>query len=202
MPLPHQCIRNDFVIDFLNRRDAVLTRQWQLIEERDAKGRALNEKYRHREPDGSVSAYIRSHVDAPYVAEFERVEAWFQPFYDELSATNAAQNRRAGMTVYEYLLLDEVRDKDRYLAAAKEQGFYDWIGLMARIEIDNIKHNTFSDMQRLITMKKQHFGYARKRCRDFLEIKPWDVGAQAAMMSFSSEFDRNLKQIAGNLRAG
>lgn len=195
MALAHSTIRSDFVADYLTRRAAVQTAQWDAIHARDELEREINRRFGYKEEDGTYSASIRSHIDAPYVAEFERVEAKFQEHYDGLSARNRAIDLARGMTVYEYLLLEDVMDKDRLLEAAADPGYYDWIGLKARIEIDKIKHNTFSDMKHILARKKEAYGYAGKRCRKVLVIKPWDLPAQAAIGSFLTSLDRQMNTM-------
>ncbi len=201
MALPHSVIRNEFVYAYIHRRESIWKRRSTLIAERDERGREINRRHGYIETDGTVSSSIRSHVDLPYAEEMRQSEAKFKALYDRLSIDEANANRNAGMTVYEYLLLEEIQDKEAFLQASQDTGYYDWIGLKAQAEIDHIKHNSFSDIQRLIDMKKSHFGYAGKRCREFFGIKPWDVGAQAAIIAFAGEFDKRLRAYAGNLRA-
>ena len=55
-------------------------------------------------------------------------------------------------------------------------------------------------MQRLIQLKKSHFPYAAKRCREVLQIGMLDLGAQAAIMKFGSEFHRAMLKYLGGLR--
>ena len=200
MTLPHQLIRPAFVAEYIRRHDERWARQMEMISVGDNLQREINRRYGYVEADGTFSASIRSHIDRPYVDEMNVVEVEFKSTYDGLSIAERETNRRAGMTIYEYLLLEDVRDKETYLEAASDPNYYRWIELKARTEIDHIKHNAFSDIQRLVDIKKSHFRYAGKRCREFFGIKPWDVGGQRAIFSFSREFDRQLRSIMGNLR--
>lgn len=197
--LPHSYIRDEFVVAYIRRREAGWELRWKLIAERDAKGREINKAFGITEPDGSTSPYSRSYAP-DYKTRFAAMEAEFQPRYDAVTTDEIAADRADGMTIWEYLLLEEIQDTQLYLDAAASGQYVNWVALKGKDEIEKIRHHTLGEMQRLIEIKKGLFPYAAKRCRTVLRIGAFDFPAQAAIMKFGSELHREMPRYLSGLR--
>lgn len=166
---------DEFVVAFIKRRDASGDLRWKLIAERDAKVREVNKAFGIVEFDGSTSAYARA-SSPDYKARFAAIEGHFKPRYDAVSTDEVATNLADGMTIWEYLRLEEIQDKQLYLDAVTSGQYVDWVALKGKDEIEKIRHQTLSEMQRLIDIKKSHFPYAAKRCREVLHTQSCSTG--------------------------
>ena len=198
MSLPQTLIRDKFVIAFVKRRQAAWKMRWRLIEDRDAKGREINKAFGVVEADGSIPSIPRL-PRADYRAQFDALEADFKAKYEAIPLAESQANRDDGMTVWEYLLLDEIHDDQLYLDAASGRQNLDWLRVKAKDEIEHVRHHTFGNVKRLIKMRKSWLPFAAKRCRNALGISLLDIAAQAAILKFRLEFGRAISRQLDDL---
>ena len=196
-------IRPRFLLDHLARHEAAWSKRHELIAARDDKHRELNRRYGFRDPDGSIPIGFRSHVNLPYKAEYDRIENDFRPAYEAITTAAAQADRDQGMTIYEFLVLDnlDAAERDKFLVAARAGRPVDYVSLPANSEVSRRAAGaTFDSMPRLLQMLTSDTSYAVRRCRKFLALKPWDSYAWRAIAAYRLHYNRALRDAAKSLR--
>ena len=193
----HTQIRGEFLRGYARRKDEYLNTGWNLIADRDKELRALNQRYGYAEPDGSFGIGCKSHVDQDYKREHDDIERRFCGPYDSQLPALYQWGRDHGMTVYECLVLDDIRDEHLKALAARSETTEDWqlnaIQTRARLEVKHMAEEfRIGEVRRRLDMMIQHHHYAAKRCRKLLGIKAWDVAAQKAIFDFGREWKEAL----------
>lgn len=150
-------IRGEFVLAHFNFEAARDKLSWALIKARDDKHRALNTEYGFRESDGNVPSGCKSHTNAPYKARFDAIEAEFKPQYERLRHEWEVMQHANEMTIYEYLLLDNVSRSEMqqpFAASIDRHGSgYELINVRAHEGIRKwLAGRSFKDADRAIPM--------------------------------------------------
>ncbi len=202
----HSQIRSSFIRDYCRRKTSYMESSWQLINERDEKHRALNKKYGFAEPDGTFGVGCKSHIDRDYKSHYDEIEARFRPQYEDQLPALYRWAREQGMTVYEYLLIDDIWDADLKQLAELTVERQDWnlrpIEEKARLLVSRWKEeHAVGEIQRRVKIESSNFHYAAARCRKMLELKLWELTAQKAILDYGREWKSSLEGAFGRLIA-
>lgn len=196
-------IRSGFLLRYFERRDRAASRRNELIAARDNKHRELNRRYGYREPDGSIPIGCKSHVDLEYKAEYDRIEGEFRTLYETVNRNDNQADRDDGITIFEFLVLDNLDACGRrgFAAAARSGVAADYIGLRAHSEIQGlISGQTLGNVPQLLAMIIHNTSYAGRRCRKFFNLQLWNVESLYAIFRYRRRYTRALRDAANNLR--
>lgn len=202
----HSRVRGDFIRGYARREDEYLDAGWKLIAGRDKELRALNQRYGYAEPDGSFGIGCKSHVDQDYKREHDDIERRFRGPYDSRLPALYQWCRDHGMSVYECLVLDNIRDEHLKTLVARSETTEDWqldaIKTRAHLEVQHMAGECrIGEVRRRLDILIQNHHYAARRCRKLLGIKPWDIAAQKAIFDFGREWKEALNRAFGQLEA-
>lgn len=202
----HSQIRGEFIRGYARRKDEYLDAQWKLIAGRDKELRALNQRYGYAELDGSFGIGCKSHVDQDYKREHNDIERRFRGPYDSQLPALYQWGRDHGMSVYECLVLDDIRDEQLKALANRSETTEDWqldaIKTRARLEVQHMAGEfRVGEVRRRLDILIQNQQYAARRCRKLLRIRPWDIAAQKAIFDFGREWKEALNLAFGQLEA-
>lgn len=192
----HQ-IRGDIIQEFTARSANDMSRRLDLIAKRDQKLRSLNKEFGYSEPDGTYGIGCRSHIDSVYKRRYDEIEDEFRKPYDEVSESLDAWRKAVGMTIYEYLFLDNIGSSHLQEIADACMSRNDWaidpVALNARLLIqDWAKGHNIGEIRKLLNLEVANQHYAHSRCRKFLGIRPWDISSQLAIFSYGREWKSAL----------
>lgn len=202
----HSTIRGEFIRRYENQKDQSLKSGWNLINERNELHRELNIRFNYAEPDGSFSIGCKSHIDQEYRHCYETIETQFRgPYDDQLPALHrwCIEN---SMTIFECLLIDDIWDEDLKVLASRAAETEDWqlrpIGEKASLQIARLKDkHSVGEIRQRIDIDISNQGYASSRCRKMLEIKPWHLPQQKAILEYASKWKKALNQAFSVLNA-
>lgn len=204
--MSHSQIRGSFVRAYADRHREYRDRGWDLIKKRDDEHRALNRTYGYVEKDGTVPIGCKSHVDSEYKQKYVEIEARFREHYDRGLPGLYDWCKREGMSIFEYLWIDNIYDEDLKIVAAESTQKPDWqMNYVARkaalfVERSKIAHS-IGEIKRQIDMEVQNHGYAATRCRKILDIKPWELGKQKELFDYRRDWKAALEKAFGSLVA-
>jgi hypothetical protein len=204
--MEHSTIRGSFIRGYAERNDQYLFLGQQLINQRNEQLRELNRDFGYSEPDGSFSIGCKTHVDQGYKLKYDEIEARFRiPYNDQLPGLYR-WCQDSGMTVFEYLLIDDIREQDLKELKERAVKFEDWqlrpITEKARLLVSRLKRvHSIGEMRSRLDMEIANRGYAAARCRSIFGIKPWDLARQKAILDYGREWKKALNQVFDGLRA-
>jgi hypothetical protein len=202
----HSQIRGDFIRRYSECKIAYLESSWRMINDRNEKHRALNIELGYAESDGSFGIGCKSHVDQEYKCRYDEIEDRFRVFYnDQLPALHRWMSEN-GITVYEYLLMDDIWDDDLTALSKLSSTKEDWqlkpIKTKANLTVARWKkEHAIGEIQRRVKIESANFRYATSRCRKLLGLKPWALPAQKAIFDFGREWKSSLEIAFGSLIA-
>ena len=199
-------IRGTFIRSYSERYDKYLDRSFDLIEKRDDEHRALNKTYGYLEKDGTVSTGCKSHVDIDYKQKYDGVETRFRAHYDNSLPDLYDWCRREGMSIFEYLWIDNISNEHLKSVAVESARKPDWemnfVGRKAKLFVDRLKtEHSVGEIRHLIDVEMQDHGYAATRCRKLLEIKTWEIGKQKVLFDYRRDWKAALEKAFGSLIA-
>ena len=202
----HSQIRGDFIRAYAQRKDAYLDASWKAIIHRDEELKALNRKYGYAELDGSFGIGCKSHVDQDYKRDYDAIEERFRKPYDEQLPALYQWSRDSGISIYEYLLIEDIRDEHLKALAGRFEAMGDWelkpIYTKARLEVERLANEfRVGEVRRRLDIMLQHHNYAARRCRKLFAIKIWDISAQRAIVEFGNEWKAALNSAFSQLEA-
>ncbi len=199
-------IRGSFIRDYAEKHREYLKRGWQLIQARDGEHRALNKAHGFVDSDGTIPIGCRSHVDLNYKRKYDEIEARFRGPYEAGLPGLYDWCKRDGMSIYEYLWIDNIHTELLEIVAAESTQKPDWqmnyIARKAGLFVERLKDaHSVGEIKRLIDMEVQNHSYATARCRKMLEIKVWDLGKQKALLDYRRDWKDALEKVFGALSA-
>jgi len=198
--MSHRNVRPEFLLDHFERKRIYTKRSWELVNDRNAKHTALNQQHGLAERDGTFASGKRSSEPA-YAREYDRIEAEFRAVYDGLLPGLRAADKAAGMTVFEYMLIEGVDEKEEAaLTEAARQRSYFYIDVAAKAYLDSISHNDVRSIQKLIDMQVSNLKYVQDRCKKELGIGIFDLAGQKALFDYKMEYGAALKKALGSSR--
>lgn len=199
-------IRGSFIRGYAEKHREYWARGLDLIQKRDDEHRALNKAYGYVESDGTIPIGCRSHVDLDYKRKYDEIEARFRAPYDAGLPSLYEWCKREGMSIYEYLWIDNIHDENLVTVAVESAQKPDWqmnyIARKAGLFVERLKDaHSVGEIKRLIDMEVQNHGYAITRCRKMLDIKPWELGKQKALLDYRREWKSALEKAFNGLTA-
>ncbi len=202
----YRSIRGSFIREYAEQKDRMWAVGSDLIEGRNKLHYALNVEFGYSEPDGSFGIGCKSHVDQDYKRRYDEIEERFRKPYDQNLPAFHDWCRSRGMTVYECLFFDNIYDEHLREIAAESQKREDWqlrpIQAKARLLVQKLKADHYvGEIRRRLDMEIAHQHYANSRCRKFYGLKPWDLGAQKAILDYSSEWKNALNGAFNGMTA-
>lgn len=169
--MSHSRIRGVFIRGYADAHRSYMQRGWDLIRTRDDEHRALNKAYGYVESDGTIPIGCKSHVDLHYKRKYDEIESRFREPYDRGLPDLYDWCKREGMSIFEYLWIDDVYTEHLEIVAAESSQRPDWqmkyIARKAELFVENLKSaHSVGEIKRLIEMEAQNHGYEPRRdCR-------------------------------------
>ncbi len=144
----------------------------------------------------------KSHVDIEYKRKYDEIQARFSPQYERGLPDLYDWCRREGMSVFEYMWIDNIYTEDLEAVAEESTKKADWqmnyVARKAGLFLERLKAaHSISEIRRLIDMEVRNHGYAAARCRKILDIKPWELGKQKALLDYRSDWKKALESTFG-----
>lgn len=201
-------IRGEFIRQYTDMKRKKWNEGGNMIARRDELHRKLNRDYGFFEEDGSVGIGPGTGIDAEYKSRYDQIESQFRGPYDNLTPMFDDWCRENGITIFEYLLLDNIGQIDDALTKIVEADTtvkslrFGEIGLKARLFVDLLKRDHLvNEIKRRINLELNHCGYANTRCRKFFAIKPWEFSKHKTIFDYGQSYKSALLQAFGNLKA-
>jgi hypothetical protein len=187
----YRSIRGSFIRDYAEQKEHMWAVGSDLINERNKLHYALNVEFGYSEPDGSYGIGCKTHVDQGYKRRYDEIEERFRKPYDDNLPAFYDWCRSRGMTIHECLFFDNIYDDHLREIAAESLKREDWqlrpIQVKARLLVQKLKtDHSVGEIRRRLDMEIAHQHYASSRCRKFYALKPWDLGAQKAILDYCS----------------
>jgi len=199
-------VRGSFIRGYAEKHREYVKNGWAMITKRDNEHRDLNRAFGFIDPDGTVSVGCKSHIDVEYKRKYDEIESRFRGPYDRNLPNLYDWCKQDGMTIFEYMFIDNLYDEHLEAIAAESVKKEDWqIDYMARkagLYVQRLKAaHSVGEIKRLITMEVQQHGYAVTRCRKMLKIKPWELIKQKALVDHRHQWKAALERTFDNLIA-
>lgn len=193
-------IRGSFIRSYLDKHSECWKRGIDLIQKRDDEHRALNKAYGYIDKDGTVPIGCKSYVDLQYKRKYDEIEARFREPYDSGLPNLYAWCKREGMSIYEYLWIDNIYAEHLEIVAAESAQKHDWeldyIVRKAALFVESKKANhSVGKIKRLIDIEVRNHHYAISRCRKMLEIKPWELRKQKVLFDYRQDWRAALENV-------
>lgn len=198
-------IRPDIVARYCVDAERVWAERRAMISARDDQYRALNKEFGCLNTDGVATASYTGNAGPLYHARYRSIDDAFRPNYESISSRHEAWRRSLGLTLSEFLFLDDFfHPLLKQLCQAPgfgESYRSDLIRRKAAIYVNDwkLKENVGGIYAR-IGAEIGLFRYAAKRCRTFLEIGAFNLGASLAMRRFRDEWKRALYEAINRQR--
>lgn len=201
-------IRGDFVRQYADMNQKSQDESRNMVARRNELLRKLNRDYGFLEKDGSVRIDPGTGTYDEYKRQNVRIESQFRGPYDNLTPMFDNWCRENGITIFEYLLLDNIELVDDALTQIVESGatvknlLVVAIELKARLFVERLKpDHLVGEIKRRISLDLNHRGYANARCRKFFAIKLWEISKQKAIIDYGQRYKTALLQAFGSLKA-
>lgn len=192
-----RAIRGEFIRNYAERHQKMVSDGWRMISSRDAAHRALNQKFGFSEPDGSFNSGCKSHVNRDYKRAYDQIEARFRVDYDTNLPAFYDWCRHQGITIFEYLFADNIDVEDLNKIAEISTLRQDWelepINLKAHLSVENLKaDHRVGEIRNRVNIEIGLHHFARSRCRTFFGIRPWDIFEQKAIFDYRRKWTTAL----------
>ncbi len=202
----HSNIRGAFIRAYALRQAESDRKSDEMISNRNFLLMALNRRFGFSEPNGSFGIGCKTHIDSAYKAEYDKIELDFKGPYEANLPNLHKWCLSQGMTIWECLLIDDIRRKDLQTIATLSQRLDDWalkpIVLRAKSEVKRLANEYYlGEVRRRLDMMIGFHGYASARCRKMFKVPIWDVQRQLAILSYQREWKSALNQAFSRLSA-
>ncbi len=202
----HSNIRGSFIRAYEVRQAEYDRNSHEMISKRNTLLIDLNRRFGFSEPDGSFGIGCKTHVDTAYKAQYEKIASDFKGPYEANLPNLHRWCLSQGMTIWECLLIDDIRREDLQAIAARSEKTDDWalkpIVLRAQFEVKRLASEYYvGEVRRRLDMMIGFHGYASARCRKTFKVPIWDLQRQLVIHSYHREWKAALNSAFGRLSA-
>jgi hypothetical protein len=193
-------IRGSFIRSYSDKQRESWKVGSALIQKRDNEHRALNKAYGYFDKDGTIPIGCKSHVDLEYKRKYDEIEARFREPYESNLPSLYDWCKREGMSIYEYLWIDNIHTEHLEIVAAESTQEHDWqinyIARKAALFVERLKVNhSVGEIKNLIDIEVRNHHYAISHCRKLLDIKPWELGKQTVLFKYRRDWKAALENV-------
>lgn len=191
-------IRPEKIIDYLDESKKQNRKGWEILHERNDLHRKLNEKYGLSDPDGLVTSAYYPCDDPAYHKRWYEINDKYKKPYENVDLERKAKRAAMKLTIFEYLLLDNIHGEEEIFEAAKKgRSDFELIGIKARCEFKQwVKDGqTIEEINILIRMEKGQFGWVSNRCKKDLKISKLNLKAVSSISNYKRTYFRYLEDF-------
>lgn len=202
----HSNIRGSFIRAYEVRQAEYDRNSHEMISKRNLLLIDLNRRFGFSEPDGSFGIGCKTHVDTAYKAQYDKIESDFKGPYEANLPNLYAWCFSQEMTIWEYLLIDNISREALHEIANRSEKLDDWslkpITVKAQSEVKKLASEFYIGgvRQRLDSMINWHPA-ALARCRKTFKVPIWDLQRQLVIHSYHREWKAALNSAFGRLSA-
>lgn len=195
----HQLIRPEIVARHLEISERRKQEGWTVLRERDAAYTALNREFGFLNAEGEATSSYARGAGTDYLARYEAIRDAFKGPYEAACAGGRGWRSEVGMTLSEFLFLDNFFD-DLLRQLCERRGFAEsWrlelIRWKAAIFIaDWGRKENIAGVQARIADEIALFRYARIRCRASFQIGLFDIHSALAISAYRADWKRALRE--------
>lgn len=202
----HSNVRGTFIRAYAIRQAENDRNADEMISRRNFLHIDLNRRFGFSEPDGRFGIGCKTHVDSSYKAQYDKIESDFKGPYEANLPSLDSWCLLQGITIWEYLLIDDIRREDLHKIVKYSEKLDDWnlkpIAVKAQSEVRRLASEFYIGgvRQRLDSMINWHPA-ASARCRKTFKVPIWDLQRQLAILSYHREWKAALNSAFGRLSA-
>lgn len=202
----HSSIRGTFLRAYAVRQADSDRHADEMISKRNVLLIDLNRRFGFSEPDGRFGIGCKTHVDLEYKALYDKIESDFKGPYEANLPKLRDWCLSQGMTIWESLLIDDIRREDLTQIAKMSESQDDWmlkpVQMRARLEVKRLASEfNIGEVRRRLDLMISFHGYASARCRRLFKVPVWDIQRQYVILAYHREWKLALNTAFNRLSA-